>query len=793
MAHSFIREEGARLASLGYGVCAIAPGSKRPLGNKWGDRPLSPETCRGYPEAGAGVGIICGKGEAAVYGLDFDIEGDEALAEELFDWASDRLGGVGDVLKRVGRAPKFLIPVRSAPGMRKCATEFFRKGDARARLEVLAAGQQFVAYAIHPGTGKPYSWEDSLDTGLGLCIPVEYLPEINSGFLDALREKFAEAALAHGWEPEGHREAMNLTDSDREFDLLFAPEQAPVGLTVQEAEKYISGIDPSGYDDWLQVGMALHFEFKGSPDALDLWDRWSQQSENYKGFQDLQYRWERFSGGKERRRVTMRTFIARYNRKNGDAASEWNEKGLAARAADYYRPGLLFDRSSQSWFAFNGAHWSKVDQVYVESAMWPVLQDELLHEAQKYEEGSKEQKSFLGFYQRSQKYAALSNTVKILRTWEGMNVKNFRALSDPRYFGVANGDVDLETGRLLPPSVGRYTMEASSVAFDPTATCPLWRQTVLDVFSGDAEMAAFFQRIAGYSILGNPDEEVMFIFTGNGCNGKSTIVNALREVLGQAACTVEAETLISGSGGRGGRNAGGARADLLAVFGKRFVVLPETDEGARLREDVVKRLVSRDELVARGLYRETMESTKPSWVVALVTNYLPVITGDDDGIYRRLIFVPFTRSFDKDPTVKKDTKRAEKLRAEYSGILNWILDGVREYRRIGLACPKVVTNLVGSTRDSMDVLRMFIQERAKVGDKDALVETSVLWNAYQSFARANGYEGVIRTKTALTQRLVQRYGVKVEVRTIGGRSTRVYTGISLAEDALDKDAADSVA
>ena len=76
------------------------------------------------------------------------------------------------------------------------------------------------------------------------------------------------------------------------------------------------------------------------------------------------------------------------------------------------------------------------------------------------------------------------------------------------------------------------------------------------------------------------------------------------------------------------------------MFGKRFVVLPETDENARLKEATVKRMVSRDEVTARGLYKSRPESVKPSWVVVMVTNYMPLITGDDEGIHRRIAVVP---------------------------------------------------------------------------------------------------------------------------------------------------------
>lgn len=135
--------------------------------------------------------------------------------------------------------------------------------------------------------------------------------------------------------------------------------------------------------------------------------------------------------------------------------------------------------------------------------MWPVLQDLLYKELQATEPDSSERKRFYRFYQTSQNYFTLSSTVKLLRTWEGMSVGDLRRESKPRYFGVANGDIDLETGALLSPAVSRYTMEASSVAFDPSARCPLWEQTVSEAFNGDTEMAAFLQRIAGTRCLGN--------------------------------------------------------------------------------------------------------------------------------------------------------------------------------------------------------------------------------------------------------------------------------------------------
>ena len=236
---SYIHEQGAALASLGYLVCAIAPGSKRPEGAAWGDHPLSEEECVDYREAKAGAGIICGKGENAVYGLDFDVEEDAEFAEDLVNWLSlyfDKIGGA--LLKRTGKPPKFLIPVCGKAGMRKTATEFFRKGDAKARLEILGEGQQFVAYHIHPSTGEPYKWERISDAGMWstdqsgpdcteLCkARPEDLAWIDEKAVADIKAKFAELAEKHGWSRESRERAMNI-DEDAALANELTPEQIP--------------------------------------------------------------------------------------------------------------------------------------------------------------------------------------------------------------------------------------------------------------------------------------------------------------------------------------------------------------------------------------------------------------------------------------------------------------------------------------------------------------------------------------------------------------------------------------
>jgi hypothetical protein len=153
----FMAQFGARLVDNGYPVIPIMPGAKVPghfRKGAWAAYPDWTRHCdratksfeidiwRRWPDCA--VGIACG----AVVGIDIDVP-DASVAVSLTDLAKRMLGETPCL--RIGQAPKRLLVYRAA--------EAFR-GRKRHPLEVLARGQQFVAYAIHPVTGQPYSWPE---------------------------------------------------------------------------------------------------------------------------------------------------------------------------------------------------------------------------------------------------------------------------------------------------------------------------------------------------------------------------------------------------------------------------------------------------------------------------------------------------------------------------------------------------------------------------------------------------------------------------------------------------------
>lgn len=782
MTDSYIRKYGPEIAAE-YPVCAIKPGDKCPIGKEWQKRPLTPEQCRNYPVEDAGVGILCGVGDRPCYAIDVDVIADKECAEAIYKMIESvcRMQGIR---YRVGNAPKLLVPVIGAEaGWKKQATPWFEKEGVRARVEFLGEGQQFVAAAIHPVTKRPYEWHGISLLGALIDVP-DATAHVSLAQVQEITTKAAAIMAEHGWvQASGGAAVEGTTISADEL----AP-QYPIGATIEDARLWLSDMPGSGdYDVWLKVGMALHHEFsKGaSADAaFELWNDWSRTAESYKGADDLAYRWAGF-GRRTGRSVTCRWLQYEYQRRHFDKAAEPTEEGRAARFASYFRGSVRCAIDTEEWFQWNGLCWRKL-YPFEASGLARYAIDELLRldiEAQ--EKAGKDEKEMAVWHTLYRRMQVGNKPRVILAEAAGHRIIHCLSTdfdSNPRYFGVRNGVIDLETGEFLKPEPAMFISLQAGTEYDPEAKCPTWEQTVSEAFFGDEEMVDYVQRLFGYAMLGKPVEEAMAIFYGNGCNGKSTIVNVMRDMFGDYGHTARADLITST--GRGYSNAGGARADIMALKGKRFVVISEIDQSAKMRESEVKALVSTDEVSARGMYQSSVTTFRPTWLVTMLTNHLPEIDGVDDGIWRRIHAVPFDRNFNNDPTVKKDAHRASKLREEMPGILNWVLEGVKKYREKGLAQPAKVAEESAQYKQLQDVLGQWLEERCTGNGRDETkaLPVALAWSSWEGFARSQSVSGGcfgINSKNKLSRELARR-GIRSKIIRVGNKAQCCYIGIELS-------------
>ncbi|MBM3083299.1 PriCT-2 domain-containing protein [Chelatococcus daeguensis] len=208
------------------------------------------------------TGLLCGD----LVGVDIDVL-DVNLADRLRDLALAMLGPTP--LLRIGKAPKCLLAFRTDAPFDKVQTSEFQMLDGTvARVEVLASGQQFVAFGIHPGTRAPYHWPDRSP----LEVPLTDLPIVSrdtcAAFIAAAEEALRKA---------GGQTSNEKRDIDREGRKVagLKPKEAPSQDLIAEAIAHIPNNDLP-YDDWIKVGLALYAAL--GPDGRALWEAWSAEA-----------------------------------------------------------------------------------------------------------------------------------------------------------------------------------------------------------------------------------------------------------------------------------------------------------------------------------------------------------------------------------------------------------------------------------------------------------------------------------------------------------------------------------
>ena len=427
------------------------------------------------------------------------------------------------------------------------------------------------------------------------------------------------------------------------------------------------------------------------------------------------------------------------------------EFGNAERMLDTYGDGLMYVPELDVWFAWTDVYWRRAPLVELEHLAKETIKS-LPDEARSIESDA-DREAYLRFCAMSQRSAMISNMVRIAQSDPRVMVPVTELDKHSHLLGVGNGAIDLRTGDLLPPTKEHRITIVTDVLYNPDARAPLFEETVGDVFFDDVGMIQFFARLMGYSLLGQPDQDVIVLPFGGGCNGKSTVVGAIRETLGAHAKMASADTFCSR--GSFGGNGGAPREDVLRLRGARFVYISEPDEGSELREGLIKSMCGGESMPARGLYARHTIEVPPTWVAFLPTNHLPIIKGDDHAIWRRLLPVPFERNFDSDLAVAKDPQRSIKLAAEAPGILAWIVRGALEYQRHGLQLPPAVQAARDSYKIGMDLLGEWLDECCERGPN--LVATNRdLWVSWEAFAKPRGELRYIPSNKILGRRLVSK-------------------------------------
>ena len=335
--------------------------------------------------------------------------------------------------------------------------------------------------------------------------------------------------------------------------------------------------------------------------------------------------------------------------------------------------------------------------------------------------------------------------------------------TDPYLAGTTAGVIDLQTGKLAT-AVGIITKRLGA-AYDPLAVCPRFESFLIEIFEGNKVLIRFVQRIGGYFLTGSTEEHTAFWFYGPGANGKSVLLNIFQAVLGNYAITLPAHALQQTNNPN--------QFALSRVPGARMIRVSEVGPTYRLNESLLKDICSSDLLTTERKGKDSFQFTNTGKLVC-ATNNMPRIEGTDHGIWRRQIIIPMMRII---PPDKQDKMLEERIcNEELSGVLKWMLDGLTEWQKTGLATPNVVQNMVNEYRLDEDPFEAWFRESCEL-TPGSTASASDLYQSYRKYALDTG--GEMHTQNRLGRWLQAHKQLKrVKATTVH------YVGVKLVKPAF---------
>lgn len=432
--------------------------------------------------------------------------------------------------------------------------------------------------------------------------------------------------------------------------------------------------------------------------------------------------------------------------------------GNGQRFADQHSENVRYSGDWNKWLIWDGQHWKLDNLGYIMSLAKATVR------AIEREAGSKTSaEAMRKWAKESASHGKVTAMLKFAQSEHPIIIDYRDFNSHPWLYNCANGTIDLKAGELRPHRREDLLTVISDVTYPRTYEPPaMWLNFLDTIFAGDAELIGFIQRLFGVSLVGEVVEHILPIFLGGGANGKTVLTLTWMGILGKdyAMCTAKEFLMKSGE-----RHA----TELAALYGKRLVVSAETDEGARLNEARVKHLTGGNIIQGRRM-REDFWEFEPSHTLIMETNHRPIITGTDEGIWRRVLLVPFSVTI---PPERRDKYLANKLKAEWPQILRWAVQGCVDWQTNGLRPPALVEAASREYEEASDLLAEFITECVII-DPKASVRAIEFYRRYEHWVKSRGHQA--QSMTRLGERIASMYP---KHRTKKGY---VYKGIKLTPE-----------
>lgn len=239
------------------------------------------------------------------------------------------------------------------------------------------------------------------------------------------------------------------------------------------------------------------------------------------------------------------------------------------------------------------------------------------------------------------------------------------------------------------------------------------------------------------TIDGSIAQERFYIFTGQGSNGKSRLLDLVQKAIGDYYCIMPISLLTQK---RAASNS--AQSELERTKGRRFAVMQEPSEQDKINIGFMKELSGNDRIITRGLYKEPTEF-KPQFKMILTCNELPEVPSDDGGTWRRIRVIEFTSKFCENPQKSNefamDLELTDKFDRWAEPFLSMLIERHKNINPSSIPEPMEVRIATESYKNNNDVIGQFINDKIEIckDEPDNRIGIANLYNYFRVWCHDN--------------------------------------------------------
>lgn len=337
----------------------------------------------------------------------------------------------------------------------------------------------------------------------------------------------------------------------------------------------------------------------------------------------------------------------------------------------------------------------------------------------------------------------------------------------PNVIGLPDGmTLDVENLEVRK-SLRRDMLTMGTKVLPSSKPHPVWEDFVSRVLP-DPVMRRFAQKCLGYSLVDGNPEKLLFFLKGPANTGKTTLLDACAEALGDYGAPGNPSSLLSHQKNR-------PSPDKVQSMKRRMVIMSEVGTTHTLSIDAVKQLTGNDLQSHRELYSNVYVTGRPKFTPYISTNEVPSIPNIDKATSSRIVVIPFNSPQTPERiTPDKDVKNNKAILA---GVFRWLIEGLELYLAEGLSYDKWEPIVKEEVTEFVEEASTFVEffNSTFVLSKGATIDEDSAFKEWQAWNVSEGGNSDL-SRREFRRKLKQTQGVKVRrtTRKLDGASRNVY-------------------